>query len=165
MRDIDGITRSENGEGAGIVKAGGVRGTVLDLEVETDSISSQVCEVNDGQFTFAPVNAGREPEESVMVKEFSGKGLKTPRGSLSNLRVSSPVLVMIVVIFRFSNPSTSTLGVEILRDKPGAAETTAAEATRAKREARRGEESIAMKTVKAIGEATSLGPWGWTSLA
>ena len=34
MWDINGSTRSENGEDAGIVKAGGVRGAVLDLEEE-----------------------------------------------------------------------------------------------------------------------------------
>ena len=71
---------------------------------------------------------------------------------------------MVVVIFRFSSPSTSRLGVEILRDKLGAAETATAEATRATREARREEESIEIKTVEAIGEATSLGSWGSTSL-
>jgi len=94
-----------------------------------------------------------------MVKEFSGKESKTPRGSLRSLRVSSPVLVMVVVTFRFSNPSTSTLGVEILRDKPGVAETAAAEATRATSEAQMEEENIAIRTVEAIGEATSLGQW------
>jgi len=35
--DIDGSTRSENGENAGIIEAGGVRGTVLDLETETEA--------------------------------------------------------------------------------------------------------------------------------
>ena len=99
-----------------------------------------------------------------MVKEFSGKESKTPRGSLRSLRVSSPVLVIVVVTFRFSNPSTSTLGVEILRDKPGVAETATAEATRATSEARMEEENIAIRTVEAIGEATSLGHWDWTSL-
>jgi len=93
-----------------------------------------------------------------MVKEFSGKELKTPRGSLRSLRVSSPVLVTVVVTFKFSNPSTSTLGVEVLRVRPGAAETAIAEATRAAREARREEENILVKAVKAIDEATSLGP-------
>ena len=48
--DINGSTRSENGEDAGIVQAGGVRGTVLDLEVETENVSSQVCQVSRGRF-------------------------------------------------------------------------------------------------------------------
>ena len=100
-----------------------------------------------------------------MVKEFSGKESKTPRGSLRSLRVSSPVLVMVVVTFRFSNPSTLALGVEILRDKLGAAETTAVEAMRATSEARREEENIAMKIAEVVGEAGSLEPWNWTSLA
>ena len=93
-----------------------------------------------------------------MVKEFSGKESKTPRGSLRSLRVSSPVLVMVVVTFRFSSPSTLAFGVEILRDKLGAAETMAVEATSATSEARREEENIAMKITEAVGEATSLEP-------
>ena len=100
-----------------------------------------------------------------MEKEFSGKEFRTPRGSLSSLSVSSPVLVMVVVTFRFSNPSTSTLGIEVLRVKPGVAETAIAEAPKATREVRREEENIATKPVKAIGKATSMGLWGRTSLA
>jgi len=45
MGDIDGSARSENGENAGIVKAGGVRGTVFDLEAETQGMSTYVCQV------------------------------------------------------------------------------------------------------------------------
>ena len=100
-----------------------------------------------------------------MVKEFSGNESKTPRGSLRSLRVSSPVLVIVVVTFRFSNPSTLAFGVEILRDKLGAAETTAVEATRATSEARMKEENIGMEITEAVGEATSLEPCDWTSLA
>ena len=92
-----------------------------------------------------------------MVKEFSGNGFKTPRGSLRSLRVSSPVLVTVVVTFKFSNPSTLTVGVEVLSVKPGAAETATAEATRATREARREEENIVVTVVKVIDEASSLG--------
>ena len=91
-----------------------------------------------------------------MVKEFSGKGFRTPRGSLRSLRVSSPVLVTVVVTFRFCNPSTLALGVEVLRDSPGAAETATAEAMRATREARREEENIVVTVVKGIDEAISL---------
>ena len=98
------------------------------------------------------------------VKVFSGKEFKTPRGSLRSLRVSSPVLVTVVVTFKFCNPSTLALGVVVLRVKPGAAETATAEATRARREARREEENIVRKVVvmnvvnavKAIEEGTSL---------
>ena len=93
-----------------------------------------------------------------MLKLFSGKGFKTPRGSLRSLRVSSPVLVTVVVTFKFSNPSTLRLGVEVLTVKPGAAETTIAEATRATREARREEENIVMKVVKAVDDATPMRP-------
>ena len=38
--DINGSTRSEDGEDAGIIKAGGIRGAVLDLEAENESIST-----------------------------------------------------------------------------------------------------------------------------
>jgi len=43
----------------------------------------------------------------------------------------------VVMTFKFSSPSTLTLGVEVLTDKLGAAETATAEATRVVREARR----------------------------
>ena len=44
--DINGSTRSKNGENTGIIKPGGVCGAVLDLEAETEGISMQVCKVN-----------------------------------------------------------------------------------------------------------------------
>jgi len=53
----------------------------------------------------------REPAGLVTVKESSGKGSKTPRGSLRNLRVSPPVLITVAVTLRLSNPPTSTLWV------------------------------------------------------
>jgi hypothetical protein len=45
MNDIDGSTRSENGENAGIIKTSSVRGVMLDLEAESESVSIQVCQV------------------------------------------------------------------------------------------------------------------------
>ena len=72
---------------------------------------------------------------------------------------------MVVVTFRFSNPSTSALGIEVLRVKPGAAATATPEATRATREARREEENIVTKTVEVVDEASSLGHWEFTRLA
>ena len=98
---------------------------------------------------------------SVMVKEFSGKEFKAPRGSLRSLRVSAPVLTIVVVTFRFPNPSTLTLGVDVLMvtlgapETAGAAETVTAEATRATREARREEVNIVVKSVE---EATTMRP-------
>ena len=80
-----------------------------------------------------------------MVKEFSGKGSSTPRGSFNSFRVSSPVFVTVVVTFRLSNPSTLAFGIEVLRVKPGAAETMTAEAMRATREAQMEDENIATK--------------------
>jgi len=44
MSNIDGSTRSENGENAGVIKASGVSGTVVDLEAETESMSAGVCQ-------------------------------------------------------------------------------------------------------------------------
>ena len=61
-----------------------------------------------------------------MVKVFSGKGFKTPRGSLRGSRVLSPVLVTVAVTFRSSNPSTLGLGIEVLTVKPGAVGTAGA---------------------------------------
>ena len=64
---------------------------------------------------------------------------------------------MVVVIFRFSNPSTLKLGVEVLTLKPGTAETATTEAMRTTREARREEENIVRKVVK--GGRPPLEPW------
>jgi len=63
------------------------------------------------------------------------------------------VLVMVVVTFKFSSPSTLTLGVEVLTDKLGAAETTTAEATRVVREAQREKENIVVRVAKAVEKA------------
>jgi len=82
-----------------------------------------------------------------MLKVSSGKVCNTPRGSLSSLRVSPPVLVTVVVTFRFSNPLTLMSGVEVLRVRLGVAETEAAEAMKATREAHREEGSIVVMVV------------------
>ena len=92
------------------------------------------------RFTLAPLNEGLEPVESMIVKVFSGKEFKAPRGSLRSFRVLPPVLVTVVVTFKFSSPLTWTLGIDVLTVKPGAAEmaaaeTATAEATKAIREA------------------------------
>jgi len=95
----------------------------------------------------------------VTAKDFSGKGLKTPRGSLRSLRVPSPVLVTVVVTFKFSNPLTLTLGVEALRVKPGAADTVTTKAARARMKARREGGNIAREVMNVVGgieERTSL---------
>jgi len=42
MSNIDGSTRSENGENAGVVKASGICGAVVDLGAETESMSTGV---------------------------------------------------------------------------------------------------------------------------
>ena len=55
------------------------------------------------------------------------------------------MLVIVVVTFKFPNPSTLALGIDALTVRPGAAETVTVEATRARREARRDEENILMK--------------------
>ena len=52
---------------------------------------------------------------------------------------------MVVVTFKFSKPSTLTLGVEVLTDKLGEAETATAEAMRVVREARREKENIVVR--------------------
>ena len=126
MGDIDGSTRSENGKSAGIVKAGGVCCAVLGLRVETESVSIPVSPATSSLLALAPLNEGRDPVPLVMLKVFSGKGLKTPRGSLRSLRVSSPVLVTVAVTFKYSNPSTWTLGTDALTVRPGVAETASA---------------------------------------
>ena len=96
-----------------------------------------------------------------MVKVFSGKEFKAPRGSLRSLRVSSPVLVMVVMTLKFSSPSTLTSGVEALIVRLGVAETTTANATTVKTEGLREEENI---VVKAVGISGLKGP-GLSSLS
>ena len=49
--------------------------------------------------------------------------------------VSSPVLIAVLVIFKFFNPPTLTLGIKLLRFKPRAVETATAETIRTTREA------------------------------
>ena len=66
---------------------------------------------------------------------------------------------MVVVIFRFSNPSTLALGTDVLTARPGAAEMATAEAARATREAWMEEENIVMKAVKAVDETTPMKRW------
>ena len=45
MSDIERSARSENGEHAGIIEAGGVFGAVLDLETGTESVSTRVRQI------------------------------------------------------------------------------------------------------------------------
>ena len=45
MGDIDGSARSENGENAGIIEASGVFRAELDLEAETNDVSTQGWQV------------------------------------------------------------------------------------------------------------------------
>ena len=108
------------------------------------------------------MNDGREPVGSVMLKEFSGKASKTPRGLLRSLRVSSLALVMVVVTFKFSNPWILGLEVEVQTIKPGVAEIAIAEVTRATREQRREEENIVktFEEMAAIDSGTE-GPGFW----
>jgi len=131
MSDIDRNARSENSEGAGIIKACGVCGTVLDLKAETENVSTHVREETRRVIYLGAVKDGREPTALVRWKLFSGKGSKAPRGSSRSLRVSSPVLVIVVMTFNFSKPSTLTLGVDDLMVKLGVAKAATAEATRA----------------------------------
>jgi len=66
--------------------------------------------------------------------------------------------MMVVVTFKFSSPSTLSLGVEVLTDKPGAAETATAEAMRVVREAQREKENIVVRVAKAV-EGAPIKPW------
>ena len=45
VSDVDGIARSENGVGVGIIEASGILRAVFYLEGETESISAQFCHV------------------------------------------------------------------------------------------------------------------------
>ena len=45
MGDIDGSARSENGENAGVIKAGGISWVVLGLGAEAKSMSARICQV------------------------------------------------------------------------------------------------------------------------
>jgi len=96
-----------------------------------------------------------------MKKEFSGKELKTPRGSLRSFSGLSPLLATVVMTFIFSDPSPFKSSVTckwMLIRTAGAAETATAEAMRATRETQREVENIMMKVVKGAEEATPLKP-------
>ena len=58
--------------------------------------------------------------------------------------------MMVAVTFKFSTPSTLKLGVEVLTDKLGVAETATAEAMRVVRETRREKENIMVQVAKAV---------------
>ena len=75
------------------------------------------------------------------------------------------MLVTVVVTFSCSNPSTWTLGTDALTDRPGAAETATAQATRVTREARRGEKNMVVKTVKGVEETTRMNERGLSSFS
>ena len=79
------------------------------------------------------------------VKEFSGNGSKTPRGSLKSLRDSPPVLTTVAVTLRPPDPSGLRSEVEVPTIKLGRAETEEIEearATQATRGALRKEKSM-----------------------
>lgn len=99
-----------------------------------------------------------------MVKESSGNGLKTPRGSLKSLTGLLPVFATVVMTFMSSDPSPSRTVKSTSGVVEGAAETATTEATRAMREARREKENIVMKVMKGAEEATLTKPWDQTSL-
>ena len=89
-----------------------------------------------------------------MVNEFSGNGFNTPRGSLRSLRIPSPVLAMVAVTLKFSNPLISTFEVDVPTVKLGTAATAATYMMRKTRGVQRGVESINMiKVPQAVGEA------------
>ena len=143
MGDIDGSARSEDGENARIIEPGGACGTEFDLEWETGCIRTQAFRVTRRIICLGSVELkGREPAAWAMTKEFSGKELKTPRESLRSLRVSLPVLITVVVTCKLSNQSTTTVGINVLTAKLGAASTATAEATRTTRAAWREEDVI-----------------------
>jgi len=54
-----------------------------------------------------------------MLKLSSGNVSNTLRGSWRSFKVSSPVLVMVVVTFKFFDPSTLALDTDALTVKPG----------------------------------------------
>ena len=65
------------------------------------------------------MNNGLAPAWLVMVKVSVGKVSKTPRGVFRSLRVSSPVLMTVVVTSKLPHLRlTSRLGVESLTTKP-----------------------------------------------
>ena len=46
MGDIKGSARSENGESAGVIQAGGICWAVLDLQTGTESVSRRICQLD-----------------------------------------------------------------------------------------------------------------------
>ena len=78
-------------------------------------MSTQVCEVTRCVNYLGTVKRWARAGSIGDTETVLGKGSKTPQGSLRSLRVSSPVLVMVVVIFNSSSllTLTLTLGIEV----------------------------------------------------
>ena len=150
MSDVGRSTRSENGETAGIIEASGVCGSVLDLEAGDEKISANIFQVTRWVIYLGAVERGTIAVDIDDGEGVLGGGAQDPTRSF---RDSSPVLMTVVMTFKFCTPSTSTLEVEALMVKLGAALAAKAEVMRTTRVARRGE-SIAMWAVKAAGKTT-----------
>ena len=58
MSDVGGRPRSENGETAGIVDAGGVRGAEVDLEAGAEKISAHIRRATTRVIYLGPVERG-----------------------------------------------------------------------------------------------------------
>ena len=103
MSDIDGIARNENGENGGIIEAGSVFGAVLDLEAETESVSTRARQVTghithlctgergmraSGVSDTEAVPGERTQDTTRVVEEFEGlvTGISDGRGDLQVLQ-------------------------------------------------------------------------------
>ena len=68
MSDVGRSARSENGENARIIEASGVRGTVLDLEAGTETISAHVYRA----MISAPMRGGPpNPPRNLWAKAYA----------------------------------------------------------------------------------------------
>ena len=91
--------------------------------------------------TFTPVKAGLAPSLVVIAKVLVAKVCRALRGSLRSLRVSSPVLMRVVITLKFST-SFIVSGPETLSERPGAAWAAAAVVARVIRADRREVENM-----------------------
>jgi len=80
MSDIDRCTRSENGENAGVAKASSVSGTVVDLEVETESMSAGVFQATQMIYHGAVKPWAARASEVGDNKGVLGKGVQDSTG-------------------------------------------------------------------------------------
>lgn len=76
VSDVDGSPRIKNGEHVGVIEASGVRRNVLDLEVETESVSAGVRRVTRRMIYLCAVERWARASEVGNIEGVLGEGVQ-----------------------------------------------------------------------------------------